>query len=149
MSDNSLLYEMVKKLCTSQKFAVLATQDDTQPYCNFIAFSASDDLAQIFFATPKNTRKYLNLKKNNRVSFLLDNRSNTALDFKDAVVASAIGDAGEIFDGQEAAFRDRHVLNHPSIEAFIRSPDCALFRVDIRKYIIVNSFEKVYVLEMN
>ena len=64
-------------------------------------------------------------------------------------MASAIGDAGEIFDGQEEAFRDRHVLNHPSIEAFIRSPDCALFRVDIRKYIIVNSFEKVSVLEMS
>ena len=55
MSANSLLYERVKKLCASQKFAVLATQDDTQPYCNFIAFSVSDDLAQIFFATLKNT----------------------------------------------------------------------------------------------
>jgi len=148
MSDNSLLYEMVKKLFASQKFAVLATQNDTQPYCNFIAFSASKDLKHLFFITPRHSRKYRNLKKNKRVSFLLDNRLNTIADFESAVVATAIGSATEIADDQEVFCRDRHVEKHPSIEAFIRSPDCALFRVDVQKYIIVNSFENVSELEM-
>ena len=91
--------------------------------------------------------KTYGFKKNKRVSFLLDSRLNTVADFESAVVATAIGSATEIADAQEVC-RDRHVEKHPSIEAFIRSPDCALFRVDVQKYIIVNSFENVSELEM-
>jgi nitroimidazol reductase NimA-like FMN-containing flavoprotein (pyridoxamine 5'-phosphate oxidase superfamily) len=149
MIDRSQLYEMIRQLCASQKFAVLATQsDDLQPYCNFIAFSASADLAQLFFVTPRHTRKFRNLKKNNRVSLLLDSRLNTAEDFESAVVATAIGSAEEVSDVQEDSLRDRHIKKHPSIEALIRSPDCALFRIDVQKYIIASSFEKVSELEM-
>ncbi len=81
-----------------------------------------------------------NLKKNNRVSLLLDSRLNTAEDFESAVVATAIGSAEEISDIQGNSLRDRHIEKHPSIEALIRSPDCALFRVDVQKYVVVNSF---------
>lgn len=45
MSDRSRLHEMLQQLCASQKFAVLATQDDVQPYCNFIVFNALEDFA--------------------------------------------------------------------------------------------------------
>jgi len=111
MSEHRMLNEMIRKLCASQNFAVLATQDDMQPYCNFIAFSVSEDLTQILFVTPKHTRKYSNLKKNKKVSILLNNRSNTVLDFKDTVVATAMGCAMEVIDAQEAACREHHIEN--------------------------------------
>jgi hypothetical protein len=63
-------------------------------------------------------------------------------------VATAIVSAEEVFDVQEDSLRDRHIKKHPSIGALIRAPDCALFRIDVQKYIIASSFEKVFELGM-
>jgi nitroimidazol reductase NimA-like FMN-containing flavoprotein (pyridoxamine 5'-phosphate oxidase superfamily) len=149
MGDHSRLHEIIQELCVLQKFGVLATQsDDLQPYCNFIAFSTSDDFSKLFFITPKNTRKYRNLKKNKKVSFLLDSRLNAAEDFETAVAATAFGSASEIDDASEVSCLERHIEKHPSIETFIRSSDCALFRIDVQKYIIAESLEKVFELKI-
>ena len=148
MINRNHLHTLLEGLCASQKFAVLATQSNEQPYCNLIAFSVSDDLRQLFFVTSRKTSKYGNLKNNSRVSLLFDSRSNTAEDIEMAIVATAIGNAAEVTPELEESLRAHHIEKHPSLEQFVRSPECAMFRVDVQKYIIVNMFENVSVLEM-
>lgn len=148
MSSRQQLFSELEQLLAGQKFAVLATQSDMQPYCNFIACSRSGDLSAIFFATPRNTRKYLNLKKNGYVSLLLDSRSTAGPDCGALAAVTVIGRAVEISGSEEDVCRNRHIQAHPAFETFFRNPECALFRITVEKYIVVNGVDSVSVIDM-
>ena len=85
-----------QKLLESQHLAVLATQSNTSPYTNLIAFSTTTTYRELLFATLKSTTKFQNIKTNKRVSILFDNRKNTSSDFSQAITATAIGTAREV-----------------------------------------------------
>lgn len=63
-------------MCERESFAVLATQGSGQPYTSLIGFATTPDLTRLVFATPRQTRKYALLEKENRVALLVDNRSS-------------------------------------------------------------------------
>ena len=44
MDDTPETLSLIRNLLQSQKLAVLSTQNHGQPYCNLIAFAATDDL---------------------------------------------------------------------------------------------------------
>ena len=87
--DTKEIRSILNTLFSSQNLAVLSTHTDGQPYASLVAFVASDDLRQIFFATPKTTRKYANLIADSRVAFLIDSRQNEESDLHVAVAARA------------------------------------------------------------
>ncbi len=58
MKKTAELKAFLKELFTSQRLAVLATQNKGEPYGNLIAFMATDDLKHVLFATTRATRKY-------------------------------------------------------------------------------------------
>ena len=66
----------IKALLSEQRLGVLSTHYEGQPYASLVAFVASSDLGNLFFATPRATRKYRNLSHDDRASFLIDNRQN-------------------------------------------------------------------------
>jgi heme iron utilization protein len=72
-----------------QLHAILATESDGQPYTSMIAYALTPDNKGIVFATPRKTRKYKNILKNNRVSLLIDTRSNTQKDYMNAELRRA------------------------------------------------------------
>jgi len=133
----------IEPLLAGQKFAVLATENDLQPYCNFIAYSLADDLTAMFFATPRNTSKYRNLKKNGRVSLLLDSRSGAGPDSGEITAVTVVGQAMEVAGAEEDVCRSRHIQAHPAFATFFRDPDCALFQIAVEKYIVVNGVDRV------
>ena len=96
MSDSEALSAALSKLLVEQQLAVLATAAQHAPYANLVAFAATPDLREIFFATPRNTRKWSNLQANRQVALLVDNRSNGVKDFAEAMAATAVGRAFEI-----------------------------------------------------
>ncbi|MFH2000380.1 MAG: pyridoxamine 5'-phosphate oxidase family protein [Planctomycetota bacterium] len=79
------LKSRLKKLFQEQRLAVLSTHDQGQPYSSLVAFVASKDLVRLLFATNRATRKYANLQQDARVCLMVDNRSNSAADFKEAM----------------------------------------------------------------
>ena len=94
--DISKVKRNLRKLLRSQPLAVLATQNQGQPYASLVAFASSDDLKSLYFATTRATRKYANLSGDSRVAMLVDNRSNNASDFSLAMAATATGTAVEV-----------------------------------------------------
>jgi len=58
MTDRKQLQQRPIQLFTSQKLAVLSTQHQGQPHASLIAFAASDDLKELFFATRRATLKF-------------------------------------------------------------------------------------------
>ena len=67
----------IRRLLTEQRYAVLCTQSQSQPYGSLIAFAASDDLKTIVFATPVTTRKYRLLTECEHVALVIDSRSSS------------------------------------------------------------------------
>ena len=141
--DELQLRKLLKDLFKNQLFASLATQQLTRPYTNLIAFAATQDLKDILFITRRETHKYANLLSNNNVSVLIDNRSNSDADFRNAVAVTVVGTAEEVKDQNRDTLLNLYLAKHHSMEKFAHSPDSALFRIKVKKYFIVRKFQEL------
>jgi nitroimidazol reductase NimA-like FMN-containing flavoprotein (pyridoxamine 5'-phosphate oxidase superfamily) len=136
----------VTDLLRTQGLAVLSTQGEGQPYSSLVAFAATPGLRELLFATTRATRKYHNLAAEPRVSLLVDNRSNREADFHEAMAATAVGRAAEVAEADPAALRSIYLCKHPHLEDFLAAPTCALIRVQVEAYYVVQRFQDVRVL---
>lgn len=143
MNKFNPLMEKIRNLFAVTRLAVLATDDDGSPYTSLVAFAASDDLREIYFATSKETRKYHYLKANCRVAFLVDNRSETGGDFREGIAVTILGMATELRNAERESALASYVANLPDLADFVSSPTCALFRATVSSYSLVEEFEKI------
>jgi len=142
------LEEVIRELFSSQRLAVLGTQRGGQPYANLVAFAASDDLKSIFFATARATRKYANIEADSRVTVLIDNRSNQEADFSKAAAVTATGRAQEVRDSERELVTAAYLAKHPMLEEFVRSPSCAILKLQVETYFLVRRFQNVMELHV-
>jgi nitroimidazol reductase NimA-like FMN-containing flavoprotein (pyridoxamine 5'-phosphate oxidase superfamily) len=148
LSEESELEQLIRDLFESQKLAVLATQNKGQPYANLIAFAASDNLKSLYFVTGRATRKYANIEADARVTVLIDNRSNQDSDFSQAAAVTATGRAKEVVASKRDEVLAIYLGKHPMLEEFVRSPSCALLRVEVETYYLVRRFQNVMELHV-
>ncbi len=143
MESDERRRERLKALLASQKLAVLATHRDGQPYGSLVSYVSTPDMKQILFATTRSTRKYENLTADPRVALLIDNRSHQDADIYEATAATATGQAEELTGAERERLQKLYLDRHPYLEDFVRSPTCALLRVRVRTYFLVNRFQDV------
>ncbi len=137
------IQKQIRDLFGSQNLAVLATQNNEQPYASLVAFAASEDLKYLYFVTPKTTRKFANLTANARVALLINSSTNQTADFHQAIAVTAVGEADEITGAEREQRLSLYLAKHPYLEEFAQSPTCALVRVTARSYYLVKNFQKV------
>ncbi len=148
LSEESELEHRIRELFESQKLAVLATQNEGQPYANLIAFAPSDDLKCLYFVTARATRKYANIEADARVTMLIDNRSNQDSDFSQAAAVTATGAAQEVVHSRRDEVLAIYLAKHPMLEEFVRSPSCALLKIQVETYYLVRRFQNVMELHV-
>ena len=148
MTDREQLQQRLSQLFASQKLAVLSTQHQGQPYASLIAFAASDDLKELFFATPRATRKFAYLQANPRVALLIDSRSNQDEDIHQAIAATVLGTAAEVPPEEREQVLIRYLARHPHLEEFAQSPSTAVVRVTVETYYVVSRFQEVMELHV-
>lgn len=148
MTDREKLKQRINQLFASQKLAVLATQHEGQPYASLIAFAASDDLMELYFATPRATRKFANLQANSGVALLIDSRSNQDEDIHRAIAATVVGTAAEVPPEERERVLNRYLAKHPHLREFAQSPSTALVRVTVTTYYVVSRFQEVMELHV-
>ena len=136
MSTPSETKELLKQIVGAQRFAVLTTLSNQQPYSNLVAFAVSDDLRQIVFATNRNTQKYRNILLYDRIALLIDTRSNNLPDFIKALAITALGVADELTGDERDKLVQSYLNKHPSLGEFLQRPDVAIIRVLVTDYII-------------
>ena len=147
MEANEGIRPLLRELITGQKLAMLATHKGGQPYASLVAFCASDDLRFLYLATPRATRKFGNLQSDCRTALLITSSANQETDFHEAVAVTVLGSAGEVTGPEKEAGLKRYLQKHPYLEDFVRSPTCALVKVNVRTYILVKNFQ--YVTELH
>ena len=135
--------DYIREVIQINRFAVLATAFDSQPYASFIAVTATEGYLKLIFATYRNTRKYNNLITNRKVSILFENRETNHPDNPQITVLTAIGQAEEMNIINSNVELQSHLLRHPELESFLLSPDCALFQVKVNAYQVVGGIEDV------
>jgi len=138
----------VADLLSAQKLGILATLGRAYPYQNIVAFAASNDLKNIFFATKRSTSKYSNLKSRKRVAIFIDDRSNRETDFRQATGITAIGRALELRGQIREKAATLFLRKHPSLREFVVAADCALFAIQVRSYFVVLRFQDVFEARM-
>jgi nitroimidazol reductase NimA-like FMN-containing flavoprotein (pyridoxamine 5'-phosphate oxidase superfamily) len=141
--------EQLRELFTNQKLAVLSTQHSGQPYASLIAFAGKEDLKEIFFITPRTTRKFTNLSADPRVAVLINSSVNMESDFHEAVSVTALGTAKEINGTEKDEILIQYLTKHPYLEAFAISPTCAVVSVTITTYVMVKNFQQVMELHID
>lgn len=143
-SVSDAIIDSIKDLCVDQSFAVLATQGTDQPYTSLISFATTEDLKYIVFATPVQTRKYNLLKHNQKVSVLIDNRSNQPDSINRISALTAIGSV-QILTEQEDIDKWSDILidKHKYLNNFINAGSTAIILIEISKYFYVRRFQEV------
>ena len=142
MKDTEETSELVRNLLASQRFAVLATESEGQPYSNLVAFAEADNLRSLLFVTGRDTKKYSNTIASKRVAVLVDNRTNQPSDLDKAVAVTALGTIEEVSTDNRGYLSAIYLSKHPQLEDFLRKPSNALMRVAVTDYIVA-SFESV------
>ena len=143
MSTQTTIKAYIEDTLQTNRFAVLATENNGQPHACFIAITPSDDFTHLIFATYRNTRKYNNLLNNRKVAILFENRSTKSLSQPDITVLTAFGNAVEVDITISDIARQAHLLRHPELEPFILSPDCAIFKVTVNAYQVVRGIDDI------
>lgn len=149
METKEQFHERLVELFNSQKLAALSTQKGGQPYASLVAFYATEDLKDLFFVTPKTTRKFSNLKADSRVAILINSSTNQSVDFHRAVSVTVVGHAAEVVGSERQPIFEQYLKKHPHLEDFVRSPSCALIRVSAKSYFMVQNFQNVMELHLN
>jgi nitroimidazol reductase NimA-like FMN-containing flavoprotein (pyridoxamine 5'-phosphate oxidase superfamily) len=148
LKNATQLKTLLKALFSSQSLAVLATYGSGQTYGSLVAFAATDDLKSLLFATTRDTRKFDNLTLNPMVALVMDNRANQETDFHQAIAVTATGSVKEAGAPGKDLLLKIYLSRHPYLREFVTSPTCALLKVDVDTYYIVNNFQNVMELHI-
>jgi nitroimidazol reductase NimA-like FMN-containing flavoprotein (pyridoxamine 5'-phosphate oxidase superfamily) len=142
MENAEELSGLIKRLLTSQRFAVLATQFEGQPYSNLVAFAEADNLRSLLFVTSRDTRKYSNSLVSKKVAVLADSRTNQVVDLNNAVAVTALGTIEEVGTDNKEYLSGIYLSKHPQLKEFLYKPSNALMRIAVTDYIVA-TFESV------
>lgn len=143
MEKTGKIVKQTRKLLAGEGLGVLATMGESSLRQGLVAFAATEDLLHVVFATPKYTRKYENILNTPEVSLLIDDRSNTSVDFLECTALSVQGKAEPVPEDEEEAFRKLYLERHPYLEEFLRAPSSALVRIRVELYSVVSNFQRV------
>lgn len=139
----------LKVLNQRQRHATLATDSTGQPYTSLVAFALTPDLRCVAFGTPKKTTKYRNILRNNRVSLLIDSRSNSPRAYTRAEAVTVIGRAVVLRKGKRRRLITAQLARkHPVLAVFFSSGTTAVIAVEISRIIHVGSFQTVTALDV-
>ncbi len=144
---NGLSWRLIESLLADQRFAALATQGGEVPYTSLVAFAVTPDLRRVVFPTRAGTRKFANLEANPRVALLVDNRSNSADDYRNAAALTVIGSVRTECGPEADEGRKLLLARHPILADFLAAPDGRIATVAVAEYLLVTNFEAVVRLD--
>jgi nitroimidazol reductase NimA-like FMN-containing flavoprotein (pyridoxamine 5'-phosphate oxidase superfamily) len=149
LTDRAKLRERIREVLGLRAVAVLSTFGDEYPHSTLVAVAHTDDLATIVFATSRETRKYGNMRRDDRATILVDTRTNEEEDFHRATVVTAHGRTSEVSGPEDEALRALFLARHPYLETFLQAPTTILMKMEVLRYDVVKRFQNVFILDMD
>jgi nitroimidazol reductase NimA-like FMN-containing flavoprotein (pyridoxamine 5'-phosphate oxidase superfamily) len=136
--------ESIHALLSGERYAVLCTQGEGQPYGSVVAFAFGPDLKSFVFATPRATRKFRLLSGCDRVALVVDNRGKFPGQLMQVEAVTITGRAKQLEPGPEFDRWARLLTaRHPYLQSFVQAPSTALFRIAAVRFLHVTRFQEV------
>jgi nitroimidazol reductase NimA-like FMN-containing flavoprotein (pyridoxamine 5'-phosphate oxidase superfamily) len=142
MSDEIALKTLLRNVFEEQKFGVLSTHDQGQPYATLVAFIANNEF-DIIFATTRTTRKYRQISADSRAAMLIDNRKNSVFDIANAVAITGSGEVEELKEEEKKQSCMNYIEKHPNLSEFVKAPSTAMLKLKVAKFTVVSQFQFV------
>lgn len=144
------MIEQMKQMVKDDKFCVLATSSDNNPYCSLMAYAPSDDCTRIYMVTRKDTVKYGNLLKNRSVSLMIDTRNRSDSGCGNETKALTVtGRFCEIMDESEyEKAKNMLIERHPGLHVFLEDPEAGIFAIEISAFLLLCGFTESYHQEL-
>ena len=141
---NPAVRERIRQLTHEQPYGVLCVQGGGQPYGALVAFAFSEDMQHAVFVTPVATRKYRLLSECDHVALVIDNRPDRLDELLEIEAVTVTGRSQMIERGDEfEQWSGLLVARHPYLKSFVSAASCALFRVDVVRFLHVARFQEV------
>jgi nitroimidazol reductase NimA-like FMN-containing flavoprotein (pyridoxamine 5'-phosphate oxidase superfamily) len=141
MTSDASIRSRLRALFDSQRYAVLGTEDRGQPFTSLMAFAVTDDLRHLVLLSDRKTHKFASLAANHRVALLVDDRENKTTDTHESIAVTVLGRAFEADVDDRDALARLFVARHPGLADFAATPDCAVVRVQVTTYLLVQQFQ--------
>jgi nitroimidazol reductase NimA-like FMN-containing flavoprotein (pyridoxamine 5'-phosphate oxidase superfamily) len=143
LRNDALLEQMIAGILTGQRFGVLTTDGQGQPYANLVAFAGLTSLSGILFVTGRATKKFSNMRSNSKVAILVDSRTGSDTDVATAVAVTALGRARETSAAERQDLTPVYIAKHPNLEAFATRPENSLMIIQVTEFSVA-SFDKTW-----
>jgi len=136
-------FEVLRRRLASHRLAVLATHGEAHPYTSLVSVALTADARALLFPTGRETRKFANLLRQNRVSLLMDNRDHAGPEPPYAL--TVIGVAHEVPPDapDRPDLEATYLLRQPHLAGFLAEAGTALVRIAIERVILVERFSEV------
>ena len=137
------MIDKMKSLLRRKSSCVLATTDGDTPHCSLMAYITPEAADHLFLITPRNTRKYRNLKHHPNVSLLIDTRGEQSRNATQALTLT--GTCYPLRD-DEAIFAVKEAFNrqHPHLQDLISKGDVVFLRVEFDSFFFLNGPEHAH-----
>lgn len=134
------MIERMIHLLRSKDLCVLATVSDGTPHCSLMAYVLDETGRSLYMATRKDTTKFENLRKNPRVSLLVDTRDEGTGGDGNPTRALTVDGRFEPVDREDEGARARAALleRHPRLEPLLGDPEAVILRVRIESLLLLD-----------
>jgi nitroimidazol reductase NimA-like FMN-containing flavoprotein (pyridoxamine 5'-phosphate oxidase superfamily) len=135
------MIEKIKQIIKDEKFCVLATAMENNPYCSLMAYAVDDVCKRLYMVTMTDSEKYRNLMTNDSVSILIDTRGR--MNDMPVKALTITGSFFEIRDEKRVVeAKDKLKKRHPDLEVFFKSGLSSVFYVEIRSILLLDGFNR-------
>lgn len=144
------MIEIMKKLAKEQDICVLATVSGEKPHCSLMAYVTDDDCREIYMATHRGTKKFMNLMENPSVSLLIDTREEYKGPLRPEAKAMTVSGAFErLEDAQKKVSAKARLLDrHPHLKEFMDHPDAEVICIKIRSFLLLDGLTDAHFEEI-
>ena len=143
MAIDKAVKQRILQLCQGEKFGVLATVEDEQPYTASIRFATTPDLDLIMIARSA-TKKAQVAERHPKVAFQIDNREIAKTDQAQFTRATFVGDLVTVppEDSAYETLKQHYLAKIPEAEGFFKASDINLYRFKTRQIRFNSGFGK-------
>lgn len=135
--------EEMARMIRERDLCVLATSAGDVPHASLMSYAVEPDLQYIHMATPANSRKWANLKKNPNMALLIDEREKSVSGNRSQARALTVG--CELFpvddDNEKARILGILAAVHPHLKDFLAQPEIEIIRGKPRWVLLLTGAE--------
>lgn len=143
MPKNDDMINKMKSLLRRKSSCVLATTDGDTPHCSLMAYITPEVADRMFLITPRNTRKYRNIKHHPNVSLLIDTRGEQARNNTQALTLN--GTCYTLDDHEEVSIvREAFSRHHPHLHDFIFNENVAILCIEFDSFLLLDGPENAH-----